>query len=192
MHLSDETQSPRDTLFIPAFASFYDQLAQPLAWVVLRLAVGGMLMVEGWPKIMAPLAQTGFVESLGFYPGWLWSPLLAVLQVCGGFFIAAGLFTRPFALANGIMLLITYWFHATHPYGDAFLTQTGMAAIAAGSDLFTPEGVTRLADGGTRFLEQVQTKAELASLFWAGGALLFAAFGGGYLSLDRLMMRRQF
>jgi hypothetical protein len=67
MHLSDETQSPRDTLFIPAFASFYDQLAQPLAWVVLRLAVGGMLMVEGWPKIMAPLAQTGFVESLGFY-----------------------------------------------------------------------------------------------------------------------------
>jgi len=151
-----------------------------------------MLMLEGWPKIMAPLAQTGFVESLGFYPGWLWSPLLAVLQVCGGFFIAVGLFTRPFALANGIMLLITYWFHYTHPYGYAFLTEAGMAAVASGSDLFTPEGVARLADGGTQFLEQVQTKAELASLFRAGGALLFAAFGGGYLSADRSLIKRQF
>lgn len=187
-----DTDTDRETLFIPALGGFYDRIAQPMAWVGLRLAVGVTLMLAGWPKIMAPLAQTGFVESLGFYPGWLWSPLLAVLQLCGGFFIAVGLFTRPFALANGVMLAVTYWFHYTHPYGPVFLTETGMAAIAAGSDLFTPDGVARLTDGGTRFLEQVQSKAELASLFWAGGAFVFAAFGGGYLSADRSLIKRQF
>ena len=192
MLTSDTFDTTGEHLIIPAMGSFYDRLAQPLAWVAFRLAVGGMLVIEGWPKIMAPLAQTGFVESLGFYPGWLWSPVLAILQVFGGLFIALGLFTRPFALANGLMLVITLWFHHSHPYGDAFLTQAGMDALAAGSALFTPQGATRLADGGAGFLKQVQTKAELASLFWAGGAFLFAAFGGGYLSVDRMILKRQF
>ena len=48
-------------------------------------------MMEGWPKIIAPFAQTGFVGSLGLYPGWLFSPLLAVMQFVGGFLIAIGL-----------------------------------------------------------------------------------------------------
>ena len=75
-----------DTLFIPALGPFYDKVAQPMAWTVFRAALGGLLVVEGLPKIMAPLAQTGFVEMLGFYPGWFWSPLLAVVQVVGGLF----------------------------------------------------------------------------------------------------------
>ncbi|WP_244564399.1 DoxX family protein, partial [Rhizobium sp. RU36D] len=101
----------KDHLIIPPLAGFYDRVAQPMAWSIFRLAVGGMLVVEGWPKILAPLAQVGFVENLGFYPGWLWSPLLAVMQVFGGLMIALGLFTRPAALANGVMLAITLWFH---------------------------------------------------------------------------------
>lgn len=182
----------RDKLIIPPLSSFYDRIAQPMAWSIFRLAVGGLLVIEGWPKILAPFAQVGFVEKLGFYPGWLWSPTLALLQVVGGLLIALGLFTRPAALANGVMLAITLYFHVSHPYGDAFLTQAGMDALKAGSDFFTPEALARLADGGHGFLHQVQGKAELASLFWTGGAFLFAAFGGGYLSLDRLLFRKQF
>lgn len=41
-----------------------------------------------------------------------------------------------------------------------------------------------------RFLELVQGKAEYASLYWTGGAFLYAAFGGGYFSLDRLLRKR--
>lgn len=184
--------NPRDQLIIPALGSFYDRVAQPMAWSLFRLAVGGMLAYEGWAKITAPFAQVGFVEGLGFYPGWLWSPFLAALQFFGGILIALGLFTRPLALANGVMLAITLWFHYANPYGDAFLTQAGIDALKAGSDLFTPNAVARLADGGTRFLHQVQGKAEQNSLFWTGGAFIYAAFGGGYLSLDRLLFRRQF
>jgi len=182
----------KSDLIIPALAPFYERVAQPMAWSLFRLAVGGMLVVEGWPKIMAPFAQVGFVENLGFYPGWVWSPLLAIMQVFGGALIALGLFTRPAALANAVMLAITLAFHVAHPYGDAVLTQAGIDALKAGSDLFTPNGVLRLADGGTKFLHQVQEKAEQNSLFWTGGAFLFAAFGGGYLSLDRLLVRKQF
>jgi putative oxidoreductase len=182
----------KDKLIIPPLSGFYDRLAQPMAWSIFRLAVGGMLVVEGWPKILAPFAQVGFVENLGFYPGWLWSPLLAVLQVAGGLLIALGLFTRPAALANGVMLAVTLWFHFSHPYPDAFLTQAGIDALRAGSEFFTPDALARLGDGGGKFLHQVQGKAELASLFWTGGAFLFAAFGGGYLSLDRLFFRKQF
>jgi putative oxidoreductase len=71
-----------------------------------------------------------------------------------------GFLTRPVALANAVMLGITWWFHATHPYGDAFITQAGIEMLRANGDtLLTPDGARRLADGGAAFLHQVQNKA---------------------------------
>ena len=183
------TDTDRDRLIIPALGPFYETIAQPLAFVALRVAVGLMLAIEGWPKITAPLAQVGFVEGIGFHPGWLWSPVLAALQFFGGILIALGLFTRAAALANGVMLAITWWFHVAHPYGDAFLTAAGIDALNSGADLFTPEAKARLVGGGAVFLKQVQEKAELASMFWTGSTLLFAAFGGGWLSVDRRLRK---
>lgn len=185
-------ENPRESLFIPALGPFYDKIAQPMAWSLLRFAVGAVLVIEGWPKIIEPLAQSGFVESIGFYPGWFWSPFLAALQFFGGMFIAVGLFTRPFALANAIMLAITLWFHMAHPYPDAFLTQAGIDALKVGSDFFTPGGAYQLSDGGVAFSALVQGKAETASLFWTGAAFFYAAFGGGILSVDRMFMKKQF
>lgn len=190
---ASDRKSAQGRYILPFMQSFYETFAQPLAFTAFRVAIGGMLMVEGYPKIMAPMAQIGFVENLGFYPGWLFSPMLAVMQFFGGFMIAVGLLTRPMALANGVMLLITLWFHYTHPYGDAFLTAEGIAALKAnGATLFTPDALKRLADGGHAFLEQVQGKAELASIFWAGGTLFYAAFGGGAFSVDRAVIKREF
>ena len=42
-----------------------------------------------------------------------------------------------------------------------------------------------LQDGGATFGARIQEKAIYASLFWAAGAALIAAFGGGYFSVDR-------
>ena len=179
-------------LIIPGLEGFYRSIAQPAAWVALRTAAGIVLAVEGWSKMMAPMAMTGFVESIGFYPGWFWSPFLAALQFFGGVAVAVGVFTRPVALANAVMLAITLWFHAVNPYGDAFLTPAGIEALTSNSDLFTPQAMRRLADGGSRFLEQVQGKAEHLSLFWALSMLLFAGYGGGPLSVDRVLLRKEF
>ncbi|OLP44123.1 DoxX family protein [Rhizobium oryziradicis] len=190
---TSEKKSAESRFILPFMQIFYETFAQPLAFTAFRVAVGVMLMVEGYPKFLAPMSQVGFVENLGFHPGWLFSPMLAVMQFIGGFMIAVGVLTRPMALANGIMLLVTLWFHYTHPYGQALLTPEGIAALKAnGAVLFTPDGLKRLADGGHVFLEQVQGKAELASIFWAGAALFYAAFGGGALSVDRALIKREF
>lgn len=181
---STDLSSPR--LLIPFLGGLYAGIAQPLSWLILRVFVGGALAIEGWAKILAPLAQTGFVESIGFYPGWFWSPLLAAMQFFGGIAIAVGFLTRPIALANAVMLAITWWFHYAHPYGDAFLTQAGIDIVkAGGNDLFTANGLQRLADGGGAFLHQVQDKATFLSAIWAVGVLFFAGYGGGPLSVDR-------
>ncbi|MCW2306131.1 DoxX family protein [Rhodobium gokarnense] len=175
-------------------APFYTAFAQPLGWLLFRIIIGGILVVEGWPKIQAPFAQTGFVEGIGFYPGWFWSPALAAVQFFGGLMIVLGLFTRPVALAVAFMLFVTLVFHVTHPYGDAFLTAAGLDALGRDADAFlTAAGQRRLLDdGGAAFLAHVQRKAELASTFWFAGAAIIAAFGGGRISLDRMLLRREF
>lgn len=188
--MPEMTSSPRERLILPFMGPFYHQFAQPVGWLVFRVIIGGLLMVEGWPKILAPMAQIGFVEGLGIHPGWLFSPLLAVLQFVGGFLIAVGLLTRPAALANTVMLAITLWFHITHPYSDAFLTAEGIAFLKDNLSYLTAQGQARLlADGGASFLHQVQSKAEFNSTFWTAGAAIIAAFGGGRLSIDRMIGR---
>lgn len=190
MHVYRKTKTE---LILPFMGPFYDRVAQPLAYLGLRLAVGGLLVIEGWPKIQNPSGMSGFVESIGFHPGWLWSTLLAALQFIGGLMIIAGFLTRPAALANAVMLAVTLWFHISHPYGDLLLSSQGMAALAAQQAMFTPDGLRNLAaDGGAAFLHQVQFKAEGFSALWTVAALCLAAFGGGPLSVDRNLLKKEF
>ncbi|WP_417278249.1 DoxX family protein [Celeribacter sp.] len=187
--MQEMTSGPRERLILPFLASFYHGFAQPFGWLAFRVIIGGLLMVEGWPKITAPMGQVGFVENVvGLPAGWFFSPLLAILQFFGGAMIAVGLVTRPIALINTVMLLVTLWFHMSHPYGDAFLTPEGVAFLTEHTSYLTAQGQARLlGDGGAAFLHQVQLKAEFNSTFWFAGAAIIAAFGGGKLSLDRMI-----
>lgn len=193
MSATVEYGNHKQRLYFPFLSGFYDGVAQPLAWVGLRVATGGMLVLSGWPKIMAPMAMTGFVEGMGFYPGWFWSPLLAAMQFFGGIAITVGLFTRPIALANAVMLAITLYFHMANPYGDRFLTDAGIEFMkTGGAQYFTPAAMQQLADGGVAFLSRAQEKADWLSLLWTGTAAFYAAFGGGMWSLDRYLMKKEF
>lgn len=193
--MAQDFSTPRERMILPFMSGFYADFAQPVGWLLFRLLIGGWLAVEGWHKMQNPMAMVGFVESIGFWPGWFFSPLLAVLNFFGGIMIAVGVLTRPAALANAVMLLVTYWFHVTHPYGDAFLTQAGIDYLKANPDLLTADGQRRLlADGGAAFLAGptgVQLKAEFASLFATAAAALVAAFGGGRYAIDR-WLRKEF
>lgn len=193
MPYSSPFENPKDRLWLPFMGGFYDRFAQPVGWAVFRAVIGLALVMESLPKIANPLGQIGFLEAIGFYPGWFWSPLLAGAQFVGGAMIALGLLTRPFALMNAVTLVVTVWYHVSFPYGDAFLTEAGVQVLKAGGELLmTPQGAKRLADGGAAFLHMVQLKAELASLFWAGGCALFAAYGGGPFSVDRCFLKKAF
>jgi putative oxidoreductase len=181
----------RGRLIIPALAGFYENFAKPFAWVALRVAVGAVLAYEGWVKMGNPMAMTGFVENLGFYPGWFWSPAMAVANFIGGICIMLGLLTRPWALANTVMLGVTLWFHYANPYGTALLTEAGIELLksADAAQYFTANGIARMGDGGAKFLGTVQGKAMFASLFWTGACALYAAFGGGAWSVDKRLKK---
>ena len=97
-------------LIVPAVAPVYNSTHQ-LVETLLRVVAGVLLVTHGFGKISSPFGAVGMVESLGFYPGVFWSPLLAATEFFGGILVAIGLFTRPAAFAATIVLLVTVYFH---------------------------------------------------------------------------------
>ena len=108
--MSASTDSPRNNLVIPVLGRLYAALHDG-AETVLRTVAGAFLTVHGSQKITNPFGAAEMVEGLGFYPGALWSLLLACTEFFGGIFIAIGLLTRPAAFAGLFVLLVTVWFH---------------------------------------------------------------------------------
>ena len=108
------TETPTEPkLLLPWLRPFYDAVV-PLSWPLVRVAVGWNSLVHGWGKVMAgPTAAylKGYAD-IGFDPPalWFWSSL--AVEAVGGAAIILGLFTRFFAAAAAIELLIItvlYW-----------------------------------------------------------------------------------
>jgi putative oxidoreductase len=101
------------TPLLPALKPFYDAVI-PLSWFVIRAACGWNLLVHGWGKYKVG-PTPGFLKAyvdLGFDPPlpWFWSAF--AIEFVGGIALILGLFTRFFAAAAAIeMLIITlvYW-----------------------------------------------------------------------------------
>ena len=108
--MADTQSEPR--LLLPFLKPFYDQVI-PLSWLVIRVACGWNLTVHGWGKVSRGPSSyiNAFVQS-GFDPAlpWVWAALL--IEFFGGICIMLGLFTRFWAAAAAIELLIItclYW-----------------------------------------------------------------------------------
>lgn len=95
----------------PVLGKIYEYTV-PLSWLVIRLAAGWNLLVHGWPHIQAPTNMAPAFAKMGFEPPALWSILSALVEFGGGIAIILGLFTRFFAAAVAIEMLIIfclYW-----------------------------------------------------------------------------------
>jgi len=100
-------------LFLPFLQPLYDTVV-PLSWLVVRLAVGWSLLVHGYKKIMTGPTDA-FLKAfadLGFAPPvfWFWSS--TTIETLAGISLILGLFTRFFAAAAAIEILIitiVYW-----------------------------------------------------------------------------------
>ncbi len=106
---------------IPPLASFYSH-SRELAWLVVRLTAGGMLLVHGIMKVM-PMADKGFTATIGAFAAGSMArrgiePAIAAayavffLETIGAVMIMLGLFTRLIAAAVAIeFAIITFVAH---------------------------------------------------------------------------------
>ena len=86
---------------------FFDRL-QPLALLVLRIALGLIMIAHGYHKLGRGLVtHYHFIQSVGL-PGWLAIPS-AVAEFFGGLLVLIGFFTRFAALAILVDMVVAIW-----------------------------------------------------------------------------------
>lgn len=129
----------------------------PLALLALRVVLGLIFLVHGYPKLVHPTpAMHDFFVSHGL-PGYFLS-VAGVLECFGAVLLFLGLFTRPAALllavemgvaiwkvhsAHGIMAVKDYEFPLSVAAGCFVLATVGAGLLSADNVLFGEEGKKR-------------------------------------------------
>ena len=89
-------------LLIPALAPFYS-FAREISWPMIRLTVGGTLLVHGINRSMIPLSRAAEeMAKSGHEPAMLFAVFALVNETVGAVCIMLGLFTRFFAATIAI------------------------------------------------------------------------------------------
>jgi putative oxidoreductase len=129
---------------------------EPLSLLLLRLVVGLIFLVHGYPKLVHPTeAMRGFFVSHGL-PGYFLN-ISAILECFGALLLFVGLFTRPAALllaiemavaickvhsARGILAVTDYEFPLSLAAGCLILATIG-AGLASADHLILGEATTK-------------------------------------------------
>jgi putative oxidoreductase len=149
-----------------------------LGMLLIRLALGPMLVLHGCNKVFGPggLAGTiGWFQSLGLRPAAMHARMAAATEILAGLLLTAGLFT-PFACAAfvGLMLVATLTDHRGKGY---FVFKGGweytilVATVAVGVAAAGP---------GEWSLDHA-FDLDLAGKWWALGAAVGGAVAAGGL-----------
>ncbi|HEX8813792.1 MAG TPA: DoxX family protein [Terracidiphilus sp.] len=86
---------------------YLDRL-QPLALLLMRLALGAIMVAHGYHKVFGGLHHHAqMVASLGL-PAWL-GYVSAFVELLGGLLILVGFFTRAAAFALCVELVVAIW-----------------------------------------------------------------------------------
>ena len=81
-------------------------------WAILliRIVLGAILIVHGFPKIKNLKETIANFPKMGFKPGWLWGPLVAFVEFFGGIALVLGFYTQAVAiLIAGQFAIIIIW-----------------------------------------------------------------------------------
>lgn len=96
----------RTRLLVPGLTGFYASF-EPIAYTILRVAIGAIMFVHGWGKLMGGHAGVaGMFGRIGLpAPGPL-AYAAMFLETVGALCVLVGLFTRFFSAALAIEMLI--------------------------------------------------------------------------------------
>ena len=72
----------------------------------LRVALGGILLAHGFPKIRNLKATAGNFASMGFKPGMFWGGMAAAIEFIGGLLLIAGFLTQVVAFFVTVQFLV--------------------------------------------------------------------------------------
>ena len=99
-------------LLIPGLRGFYDW-AEPASWALIRITAGLMLIPHGWPKLMMGINATANMALVkrGIQPAEPLAIILIAIETLGGLCIALGLFTRFWAAAAFIEMMVIVYHH---------------------------------------------------------------------------------
>ncbi len=106
------TRNGINRLYLPVMAKAYDRL-RPLAWPMLRIAAGLIMIPHGIPKLFgsfAPVLAKNVLAPLGLPAPIYWAYFLGALEVFGGILLAAGFLTRLLALMFAVETAIIFAF----------------------------------------------------------------------------------
>jgi putative oxidoreductase len=93
-------------LIFPGLAGFYAAVSD-LWYPMIRITVGGILLVHGWGKINTGVAGiAGFLGHVGLAPPVPLAYVVCIVETVGAVCIILGLFTRFFAAAIAIELAV--------------------------------------------------------------------------------------
>lgn len=64
----------------------------------LRIVLGVIFIVHGWPKLKNLKQTAAMFNGMGFKPGGFWGTLVALLECAGGLALLLGFYTQVFAV----------------------------------------------------------------------------------------------
>jgi putative oxidoreductase len=77
-----------------------------VAIFVLRVALGAIFIVHGWPKVSNLKKNAGVFDGMGFKPGAFWGTLAALLEFFGGIAFVLGLFVGSLAFLYAVQFAV--------------------------------------------------------------------------------------
>ncbi|MGB6537764.1 MAG: DoxX family protein [Xanthobacteraceae bacterium] len=135
---SQQGDSAEPRPIIPALAPFYANFAREISYPLIRVTVGGTLLVHGINRAMIPLSRAAEeMAKLGHEPAMAFAVLALVNETIGAVCVVLGLFTRFFAASIAIefAMISIQFFHngyawAHHGWEYVFLWGLIFFAIA--------------------------------------------------------------
>lgn len=86
-----------------------------IAPLILRVALGVIFIVHGFPKLFKSYSQTvEFFESVGLKPGKFWVFVSGSVEFFGGIFLVMGLFTQAAALLIAVNIAVALFWVKIH------------------------------------------------------------------------------
>jgi len=107
MRTADGGREPK--LIFPGLAGFYAAVSD-LWYPMIRITVGGILLVHGWGKIQNGITGlAGYLSKVGLVPPIPFAYVVYINETVGAACIVLGLFTRFFAASIAIELAVALW-----------------------------------------------------------------------------------